>query len=392
MALALPTSPLHATTARLASLGGGDFIEDDHNVQRWYGSLGDFSDQLTLEGGHFTLPEGWHDEHGFRVSGPGLDVRRSLDRAGRWGTAAFSLNARGDDTDPGSLVRDRMGHTWSAMWSRRFASVQPTVMIRHGSDTGENSPAPNNFSSLRRQWDRARTEFGLGVRWDMSDGAYLDLAGELRRHSEQTTVSDSVLTVTGTENNSSGSFGLRSRVFVRLGETTALVPVLAFLREDRPLNSPSPVDDLSVDGQQVKVGVGLNWYPDPDHFLVVGLDYLHADLDNLVAEPGGEPEVQSSRRWHSLSLTAGFEARFRYWLTFRGSFRYEPVDLTTSLAPETEDFATFMVNLGAAIQLGSYDLDLALTDQEPRSVAGYYGHSLFGNPATWLTASLRRTW
>ncbi len=101
---------------------------------------------------------------------------------------------------------------------------------------------------------------------------------------------------------------------------------------------------------------------------------------------------QNSRRWNSLSLTAGFESRFRYWLTFRGSFRYEPVDLTESLAPETEEFATFMVNLGAAIQLGNYDLDLALTDQEPRSVAGYYGHSLFGNPATWLTASLRRTW
>lgn len=390
--LALPASPLQATTARLASLGGGDVLEDDHNVQRWYGSLGDFTNQLTLEGGHFTLPEGWHDERGFRVSGPGLDIRKSLDRAGRWGTVAFSLHARGDDIDPGSLVRDRMGRTWSVMWSRRVGSVQPTVMVRHGSDEDEDAPAPGSFPSLRRRWDRARTEFGLGLRWDLADGAYLDLAGELRRHREQTTVSDSVLTVIGTENTGSGSFGLRSRVFLRLGEATALVPVLAFLHEDRPLNAPSPIEDLSLDGRQVKVGVGLNWYPDPDHFLVASLDYIDADSDNLVAEPGREPEVQSSRRWQSLSLTAGFETRFRYWLTFRGSFRYEPVDLNTSLAPATDKFATFMVNLGAAIQLGKYDLDLALTDQEPRSVAGYYGHSLFGNSATWLTLSARQTW
>ncbi|MCP5114792.1 MAG: hypothetical protein GY953_28520, partial [bacterium] len=194
------------------------------------------------------------------------------------------------------------------------------------------------------------------------------------------------------ENTSSGSFGLRSRAFVRLGPATALVPVLAFVHEDRPLHAPSPIADVNLNGQQVKVGAGLNWYPDPDHFLVVGLDYLHADVDHLTITTDLQELPEITRSWSSLALSAGFESRFRYWLTFRGSFRYEPVDLTESWRSTTEEFATFMVNLGAAIQLGSYDLDLALTDQEPRSVTGYYGHSLFGHPATWLTASVRKTW
>ncbi len=59
VAACLTAPPLHATTARVTSLGGGDFLEDDHNVQRWYGSLSDYPNLFLLEAGHFTLPEGW---------------------------------------------------------------------------------------------------------------------------------------------------------------------------------------------------------------------------------------------------------------------------------------------------------------------------------------------
>ncbi len=389
----LSVPPAQATTARMASLGGGDFIEDDHNVQRWYGSLGDYPDLLLVEGGHFTLPAGWHDNNGQRISGPGLGLHLGLDAAGRWGTAALFLNDQGDDVDPGSLARDHMGTTWAALWSRSFGAVQPTLILRRGTDNGE---ATVNTDGLIRSWDRSRTEVGLGLRWDVSDGTYLDLAGEVRRHREQTTVHDTELTVAGPTHGSDGSFGLRARAFIRLNPTMALVPLVEYLREDRPLSAQSPIINTNLDGHLVKLGTGLNWYPDPDHFLVLGVDYLHGEADFFETPSGSDPILDSAPRWDSLSLTLGFESRFQYWLTFRGSLRYEPVDLneTDTVGPDdiAADFATFRVNLGAAIQLGNYDLDLALTDQEPGSVAGYYGHSLFDNPDNWLTMTLRRSW
>jgi hypothetical protein len=121
------------------------------------------------------------------------------------------------------------------------------------------------------------------------------------------------------------------------------------------------------------------------------MDYVHGETTYLVTPEGGNPVIKDSSRWDSVSFHLGFESRFQYWLTFRGSLRYEPVDLMVLDPSEQQNFATFMVNFGAAIQLGDYDLDLAVTDQEPRSVTGYYGHSLFDNPATWVTASFRRS-
>lgn len=388
-ALAVAPAPALATGARLAALGGGDFLEDDHNVGRWYGSLGDYPNQITFDTGHFTLPEGWHDVRGGRVSGPGLAVHLALDPTGRWGTVGFLLNDQGDDTDPGSLNRDRQGDTWTALWSRRFGPMQPTLMVRHGTDAG-GTPVGSGVNPAVLKWDRARTEFGLGARWDLAAGAYLDLAGEVRRHREQTSAADSVLSVTGAELASTASYGLRARAFVQLGPTFALVPGVEYVREDRPLPSASPIDQLSLDGNLVKVGTGLNWYPDPDHFLVVAVDYLHGDADHLRSLPGAAPALEYARQWDSLSLTAGFETRFNFWLTFRGSFRYEPVSRQDTSATAEADFATFMVNLGATVALAEYTLDVSLTDQEPRSVTGYHGHSLFGNPGTWLSLSLRR--
>lgn len=390
-AMSLAAAPLQATTARLASLGGGAFIEDDRNVQRWYGSLGDYPNLLFVEGGHFTLPEGWHDERGRRVSGPGLGAHVALDGEGHWGTAAFFLNDRGDDVDPGGLARDSLETTATAMWTRRFGAVQPTLMVRHGSATGEAVQTSGGPGAVVRSWERSRTEFGLGLRWDLAAGAYLDLAGEVRDHSEQTTATESQIVVVGREWTSRSSIGLRSRAFLRLNPTLALVPLLEYVNEDRPVAAPSPLTGRRLDGQSLKIGSALNWYPDPDHLLILGLDFLHGTRKILEVSDNTPPSVYAAQQWDSLSLTVGFETRFQYWLTFRGSFRYEPVAVADDGIGQPADFTTFMVNLGAAIQLGDYDLDLALTDQEPRSVAGYYGHSLFGNPATWVAVTARRT-
>ena len=367
-----------ATTARQAALGGGEFIEDDRNVLRWYASLVDYPDEITVEAGHFTLPEGWHDVSGQRVSGPGLGFQHQLDATGRWGTAAVWWHGHGDDADPGSLGRDRLGSTWTGIWARRFGSVQGAVMARRGS--GDQTNAGTAF-------DRTRTEVGLGLRWDIAPGAYLDLAGESRHHTEITTRDDG--TVNDVLDRSGNSRGLRARAFVRLGDATALVPLLEYVDEDRPTAHPDPANERALRGHLLKVGAGLNWYPDADHFLLVAADHTHGHADRLGGDPDASLDVLDGKRWDAVALTAGFETRFRYWLMFRGSFRYEAVSETSADGLADDDWARFGVNVGAAVQLGPADLDFAISDREPRPFAGAWGTDLPIDPSTWLAVTCR---
>ena len=79
-----------ATTGRIQALGGnGTFFEDEANVLRWYGSLGDYPDLAVLESGGFNLDSGYHNQDMELLSGPGGGVHHSLGEEGRWGTAAL---------------------------------------------------------------------------------------------------------------------------------------------------------------------------------------------------------------------------------------------------------------------------------------------------------------
>jgi len=389
VAVSVIGTPLLATTARLAALGGGEFIEDDHNVTRWYGSLGDYPDELSLETGHFTLPYGYGDTRGQAISGPGGSIHRQLDPAGRWGTFALYLNAQGRDADPGSLVGNSLGTTVSAIWSRRFGSLQPALAWRRGTDSGSAGVTTPDTTTM--SWDRSRNEWGLGLRWDLGDGAYLDLAGEIRRHTEQTGTTGGRTSALGPRRQSAGSVGCRARAFIRLSPTTALIPLLDYVHEERPLSAPTPATAADLRGDLVQLGSGLNWYPDSDHLLLLNLAYINGRTDELSGQVGETLTVFNRRRWQSFSLTVGFETRFRYWLTWRGSMRYETVGHDESTATGATDFASLALNLGAAIHLGTYDLDLALSDSEPGTVSGFYGRTGRLPRETWLTMTLRRT-
>ncbi|MCB1184039.1 hypothetical protein KDM41_11450 [bacterium] len=370
---ALSGGGAHATSARLAALGGGAYLEDDANVLRWYGSVVDYPDALVLDLGHFTLPEGWHDTAGARVSGPALGAHVQPDSAGVWGVIAAYWHERGDDTDPGSLARDRLGATGTLVWGRRFGAVQPALLVR-----ASRREDVNPYNRLG-----TRTEFGAGLRWDVADGAYLDLAGETRRHEETVTEGPGVDTAGG------DGLGLRARAFLRVGEHTALVPLLDWIAADRPVAAPAADLARSVRGQRLQVGAGLNWYPDPDHVMVVSAEHAHTHVDLRGAAWDDAPAGIAGRRRDTWALAAGFESRFRHWLMFRGSFRYADVSEVSADGAFRDDWARFTVNLGAAVQLGPADLDLAICDREPRPLAGDTDPALAVDPSTWLGLTLR---
>ncbi|MBU8870045.1 MAG: hypothetical protein KOO60_04110 [Gemmatimonadales bacterium] len=390
-----------ATTGRIQALGGnGAFFEDEANILRWYGSLGDYPSQAVLEAGHFNLPWGYHNETGEILSGPGLGVHRFFGNEGNLGTAALYFHGRSPDTDPGSLVRSPLKNTVTALFCRPLGVVSTTLVFRRATSATTHTLAGIQIDDpVALDVDHSRTEFGGGVRLDLSASAYLDLAGEFRHsiiREAQTTLAG---LLSDNERCSTGSFNLRSRAFLQLGPKAALVPVTEIIVSDEPLPFRLGANTESMAGHLVRIGCGLNYYPDTDKLLLLSLDYLNGrnEFTNIMSDAN---RLTWARDWNSFTLGLGAETRFLSWLTFRGSFSYEHLSRSEAWLNEVifsgqlhemdQDSDTLRAYLGAGLHVGSFDLDLALSENFPRTPAGYLGHELFPDDNNWLTATLRR--
>jgi len=362
---------VYATSARLRALSGGDHLEDDHNVQRWYGSLADYPNLVILESGEFTISEGWQSPSGRQLSGPSIGAHFNLDSTGRWGTAAVYVDSYQNDLHPGSLVRDSMKSSFTAIWSRRYGAIQPALVLRHAGESGA------------EDWQRSRTDYGFGIRLDLSPGAYLDFATEIRSYREE----EGGISIATSDN-----YGFRTRAFIQLSETMALVPVADYVHEDRP--QPAFVENGSrhLNGHVAKIGLGLNWYKDPDHLLLATVDYsdgLEFYGEGALTDEGLAASV--SQDWRSTSFTLGLETRYTYWFTMRMSGVFRQLETRPKLGNNSRTDA-LNVNLGAAIQFADYDFDFTVSDTRPRSFAQTPFSTAAIDEEIWFTFSLRKRW
>jgi hypothetical protein len=209
-----------ATTARVDALGGaGDYFEDEAGVRRWCGSLGDYPGSITLDFGHFNIYHGYHDDTGRLVSGPALGLHHDL--GGNRGTVGLYLHTVGADALTGSLYLDDLDDTFTLIYNRQVGTARVGLLYRQGSrETGGTADLifPTRVRSERREW-------ALGARLDLNEGAYVDLAGELRQTGEEMVVDGDPANPLSVDLESESGLALRGRLFLRLGERTALVPL-----------------------------------------------------------------------------------------------------------------------------------------------------------------------
>ena len=388
--LLLAAGNSQATSPRVASLGGaGDYLEDDANSRTWCGSLGDYPDAATLDFGHFNIYYGYHDDTGRVISGPSLGMRRNL--GGQWGTAAVYLNTAGSDAPAGNLYRDDLEGNFSLMYSRPVGKAQLGLVYRQGSGEKE-AGEPGAFEGTSRK--SSVREFGVGLRVDLAESAYLDLAGEIRRTGEEFVSGGDPSSHLSADLESTQGLALRARLFLRLGERTALVPLVGYTAENRPVQPQSPGYFPGIDGHLLRLGCGLNFFPDTDHFLFASGQWDHGSTGYSYEGDLGSTVDPWTHDWDSFSLLAGWESRFQPWLTLRSSVGYRlargdgaPPDLLTTDSGLDYDDLTY--TLGAGFHLGSWDLDAALTGQEPFPFFGDWGLTFRGYRTTYLSVALR---
>lgn len=387
--LCLLATSAFATSARVNALGGGGaFLEDDDNLQRWYGSLVDYPDRVILDSGHFSINYGYHAEGSDqRLSGPWGLAAVGLDRWKIPGVLSIGLYGAGDDADSGGLYRDALRTTWAVMYGVDIKGVAATLIYRSGSDNRSETDGLATWT-----WDRSRHDLGLGFRFDLSDGAYLDVAGEFRAADEDIALSplpiDPPPAISTPSHSLFDSWNLRARAFIRLGESTALVPVVEVFRDDRPAFVVSPFHQRHIDGRDLMLGAGLNWYPDPDHLLVLSANYSGGEVDDIYygLDPG-QPAIIHAE-WNALRARLALESVFLSWVTVRTGLVYDLRSETLHGVDET--FAGLNLAGGVALHAGDWDFDLSVNDGEPRAFSGYLGPYNRSSYGTWLQMSLRR--
>ena len=359
-----------ATTSRINSLGGnGDYFEDDANVIRWFGSLTDYPDQIVIKSGNFNIPDGYWQTSSQKVSGPGAGAHYNLGLDGKFGTLAFFFQNHHDD-DSFSLTPQQLRNNLSFLYAFDLGPLTAAAFFSHGSRL-------INFNDT--EIDYSANTVGLGSRINLSETAYLDLAGESQFTNIQNS-SFSELADSDSENN----FSLRGRAFVALGDRSALVPVVEIIHEDKLHPFLVPVRH---DNQLLRLGMGLDYFPDTDHLLLLNVELVDGKTRAHISDSFIE------NTWTSWNLKAGFESRILSWLTTRGSVGYvdhhqESMHSSGSaifqiVSPESP---TLNINLGASLHLGPGDLDLSFGDNYPNSA---YTMNTPELQKRWLSATAR---
>lgn len=386
----LPITEAQATTTRIASLGGaGDFFEDEANVNSWYGSLVDYPNIATLGFGHFNIYYGYHDDAGRKISGPSLSLHQNL--GGNWGDVAIQLNTVGGDASTGSLYREDLEGTFSAMYARQAGPVQIGVMYRGGSAKNEGF----NLALFDEAVIKSKlNQLGLGLRMDLSEGAYLDLAGEIRSTREEFLAYGSSESEFSQSLDSASDYSVRGRLFLKLGDRSALVPLVEYHAEDRPVQPQGVGYFPAVDGHLFRLGCGYNFFPDTDHFFFAAAEWDNGSTRYSSSGFLGEAIPAWTNGWNTYSLLVGWESRFLPWMTLRSSVGYDlgrgsghppvPIEGQPSL-----DYDDLHFTLGAGFHLGEFDLDAALSEQEPFPFYGDWGLTYRTYQTTYLSVALR---
>jgi len=349
-------------SSRQAALAGaGDFFEDSHDIRRWYGTLPAYAGLLQIDLGRVI------DDRGDPGDLTGQELGMYLDLAGgRFGTAGLLLAA-----DDG---RRPAGGATTLFWSRSGRRVNLGLMAGFRDAESASGSSASAVHDLRSEHD---LNLGVGLRLDVDARTYLDLALE-------TTGADRSLVENGRilvdRQEDFGTWSCRLRLFRSLLPDLALVGAWEYRRLDQIwLDETRPLPaDLEEDVH--RVGLAFNYFPDADTMVLLGAEY--EDIDGLLSPLEAGWGTADPWRHRGFSLFVGLETRTRSWLTLRGGVRsrLSKIENTPALAEDfdpdvdghvEETARRLELDLGLALHLGDFDLDLVL-NEEPLYRLGHF--------------------
>lgn len=457
--------PALATDARQIALGGvGNYIEDDFNIFTWYGTLPSYSNTVWIGLDYYDYynylgaPAAIGPDEGFQ---PYMGASYGLGSEGKYGTLAMFFNYDGKPLNPGygwdytdDPFSQSVGSKWNVLYGYAMEKLSFGLYFSR-SDASWEYKTHTTFSVdpdttvLEEGMDsRAYTTIGAGVRFDIGEKMYADLAFDYS-WAGQTSKDESYYydyyygygEVTADANK---MMGFRGRLFYEWNETITWVPYASFSNFNFSLKADSmrvydrafSTDTLDwkdtnygVKGTMITLGIGANIKVNENNLLVFAVEpYSYAKLEqsdppaaDFVRYDRGYPYYEyDSWSWGITeeatqtilpTFRLALESDVRDWLTFRigavkGFYKNEYKESYTSqygtvgvpevaLTEEYEETETsvgsyFDYWMGLGFHVGDFDIDAVVNNNLPFRV-GYwltgYQNNNDGPPVYMLSAA-----
>lgn len=391
-------APAFASETRLRTLGPqvAPFIEDDANVFKWYGTLPSYANLVTITAGYedvlfYGNDHGWYDEYLYSKFGLtyGLGEDNQYGVIGLWWeeTTRGPLWQHGwfgpygwQATDFSEWVYNK----WNVMWGLSLDGLSFGLYFNRA-DQGY--LYDEDGDEFEQHW--AYTTLGLGVRFDIGDQMYADIAADYTTvgytfdHEGQDMLNE--------DNNS--ILALRGRMFYEWSDVVTVVPYFNYITGDLSLKSDNAdyYGDFDVwgwKGFHLDLGLGLNLRVNDETLLIVAVK----PYGMAKAEPSG-----SGSEIGDISMQAtmfpgfafGFETDVKNWLTFRAGCDKmfikwnEEVDHAEGAYEYTETLAPFNWYLGLGFHVGNFDIDAMINKEVPFSM----GYWLTGFQPDWYSGA-----
>ena len=358
-ALLLAASQATATLTRVRSLGGNlNYLEDDAGATVWYAPLLDYPDQIVLDVGDLNHDASGSLNQSLTHSAGSFHAR--LDEAGKWGTIGVYVQE--------DLPQDAPGGGATLLAARQFGKVGIGLK-------GQFTSHFEGFNSTETDGTGESLYFhayGLGARWDVSDGVYGDIAGEIVNVQGDAASQD--LWHLSTQQTWT-TWGARTRWFIGLSETTVLVPVFDHRQDDRQVYDDIIAAPADQHARRTTAGLGFNLLPDPDNLVVISAEYRWGleQHDRLDGNSTAWEYDYSELVYNEGHVRVGLESRVLPWLTVRGALEYyrlqqerlatrgETVPGEADRWAEAKSIEVLTpITLGFGFHFGSFQADLLL--------------------------------
>ena len=455
--------PALATDARQIALGGvGNYIEDDFNIFTWYGTLPSYSNTVWIGLDYYDYyeylgaPAAIGPDDGFQ---PYMGASYALGSEGKYGTLAMffnysakPLNSFGAGWDnTGSPYSQSMGSKWNVLYGYAMEKLSFGLYFSQSDATTEYkwsntyvSPVDTTmaYNELNA---RSYTTIGAGVRFDIGEKMYADLAFDYS-WAGQTSKEESYYYATyygygEVTADANTMMGFRGRAFYEWNETITWVPYVNFGTFDFSLKADSmkvydrafSTDTLDwkdvnygAKGMEFVLGIGANIKVNENNLLVFAVEpYTYGKIEqsdppaaDFVRYDRGYPYYDSDPyswgRTQERTMTVlptfhlALESDVRDWLTFRigavkGFYKDENKYSHTSQTgiDETDDLVEFAETdtyvgsyfdywMGLGFHVGDFDIDAVVNNNLPFRL-GYwltgYQNNSDGPPVYMLSAA-----
>ncbi|MDD3641979.1 MAG: hypothetical protein PHQ19_00725 [Candidatus Krumholzibacteria bacterium] len=390
--------PAFASETRIRTLGHmiAPYIEDDANVWTWYATLPSYANLVTITAGYEDVyiygdDTGWYNDYIYAKFGLtyGLGEENKYGVLGLWWEETTLGPLFGHETwgpyDYNTVQFDEWVYNkWNVMWGYQMDGIAFGLYFNRA-DNGEYVEGTWGDEDIEGEMHEAYTTLGLGVRFDIGEAMYADVAFDYTMVNWTYLEPEDVDAENEITEDANSMMGFRGRLFYEWTDMITWVPYVNYRMGDFSVKSSNDeyygdFDCWGFKGFHFDLGLGANIQVNDETMLILAVEpYGMAKAEP--SECGAEAGESSLKATLFPGMAFGFESDVRDWLTFRAGCDKVFVKWTEEYEGDIEGedgsieykstSAPFNWFLGVGLHVGDFDIDAMVNKEVPFSM-GYW--------------------